>query len=426
MNEQHLETLRIAGYGPRSLLDIGAHLGGFTRKFLEVFPSCVPTLIEPNPFCHEALAKLPHERHAVAASLEAGTAQLFLTREWAQSTGASLYREDSHYFRDEVVTTHAVEKARIDDLFAGKRFDFVKIDTQGSELDVLRGGEAVLRQADYILIEISLVEFNKGGAPAEAVFAQLHQMGFRCVDAVEFHRLRNVRDGQLLQIDFLFERIAARTSQNFRYAPLFHHGPVLDYLRTQKSRCVDFSVIDVGASARPWSKDVLTASFDLNSEPVAPLHFTGNLNDHRSWDPLLRHVAQHGRFSYCICSHTLEDLAYPALTLEMLPRIANAGYIASPSRFLEMRRVEGPYRGFIHHRWVLDNLDGELILAPKLSVIDTLTLKTEAGWPAMRAHLEFQMHWQGAIRFSILNGDYMGPNRENVVRFYEHFFDRPL
>jgi len=425
MIEKKLSDLRFAGYGPLTLLDIGAHIGGFTSKFLEIFPECVPTLIEPNPFCQDALAKLPYERHAVAASLKAGTAELFLTKAWAQSTGASLYREDSDYFRDEVVTTRRVETARIDDLLAGRRFDFVKIDTQGSELDVLRGGETVLRQADHILIEISLVEFNKGGAQAEAVFAELHRMGFRCVDAVEFHRLRKVRDGQLLQMDFLFERIAARPSQNFRYAPLFHHEPVLDYLRTQKERCEDFSVIDIGASARPWSKPILDASFDLNAEPVAPLHFTGNLNDYRSWDPLLRHVARHGRFAYCICSHTLEDLAYPALTLEMLPRIANAGYIAAPARFLEARRVEGPYRGFIRHRWILDHLDGELMLAPKLAVFNNLKLSREAEWAADPKRLEIQMHWRGAIRFSILNGDYMGPAKDEVIQFYHRFLDRP-
>ena len=425
MLEKRLEALRIAGYGPRSLLDIGAHIGGFTGKFLQTFPNCLPTLVEPNPFCHEALAKLPYERHEVAASLEAGTAELFLTREWLQSTGSSLYREDSQYFRDEVVMTRTVPKARMDDLFAGRRFDFVKIDTQGSELDVLRGGEKVLRQADYILIEISLVEFNRGGAPAEAVFAQLHDMGFRCIDAVEFHRLQKVRDGQLLQMDFLFERTAPRPSQNYRYTPMFHHGAVLQYLQDQKRRCDTFSVIDVGASARPWATDVLNASFDLNPEPVAPLHFSGNLNDHRSWEPALRYVAEHGRFSYCICSHTLEDLAYPALTLEMLPRIANAGYIATPSRFLEAVRREGPYRGFVHHRWVFDNIGHDLVLAPKLSIFDYLKLSHEAEWQTKPNRLELQIHWRGAINFSILNGDYLGPSVQEVARFYRGFFDRP-
>ena len=206
MNRQVLEDLRQQGYAPKSLLDVGAHVGTFTQEFREVFPGCVPTLIEPNPFCQESLAKLSFEQHAVAASHETGRAELFLTKEWLQSTGSSLYRENTHFFRDDVVVKREVDKVRLDDLFRGRRFDFVKIDTQGSELDVLRGGETVLRQADYILLEISLVEYNIGGARAEAVFAQLAAMGFHPVEVTDFHRLKGVHNGNLLQMDFLFAR----------------------------------------------------------------------------------------------------------------------------------------------------------------------------------------------------------------------------
>jgi FkbM family methyltransferase len=201
-----LQTLRIEGYAPRTMLDIGAHVGTFTRDFLGVFPGCVPTLIEPNPFCLEDLGKLGFEQHGVAASNEAGFAEMFLSREWLQSTGASLYRENTAYFRDEVVVKRQVEKARLDDLFAGRKFDFVKIDTQGSELDVILGGPTILSQADYILVEVSLVEYNIGGARAEAVFEKLAELGFHCTEVTDFHRLASVHNGNLLQMDFLFER----------------------------------------------------------------------------------------------------------------------------------------------------------------------------------------------------------------------------
>ena len=46
---------------------------------------------------------------------------------------------------------------------------YLKIDTQGSELDVILGGPRLLSQADYILVEVSLVEYNIGGARAEAI-----------------------------------------------------------------------------------------------------------------------------------------------------------------------------------------------------------------------------------------------------------------
>ncbi|WP_421931917.1 FkbM family methyltransferase [Phenylobacterium sp.] len=205
-----LESLRAEGYAPATLLDIGAHEGRFATGFLAVFPDCVPTLIEPNPHCAETLARLPFERHMVAASREAGVGELFVTAGWLQTTGASLYREDTDYFREEFVVREAVPKIRLDDLLAGRRFDFVKIDTQGSELDVLQGGQTVLSQADYILVEVSLVEFNLGGARAEAVFGQLAAMDFRCAEVVDFHRLEGIRNGELLQMDFLFERRTKR------------------------------------------------------------------------------------------------------------------------------------------------------------------------------------------------------------------------
>jgi len=427
MKKDVLDGLRFQGYAPRTLLDVGAHIGTFTRQFLDVFPDCVPTLIEPNPFCQDELSTLAFEQHAVAASDEPGRAELFLTKEWLQSTGSSLYRENTPFFRDEVVVKREVDKVRIDDLFAGRRFDFVKIDTQGAELDVLRGGQSVLRHADYILVEISLVEYNIGGARAEAVFSQLAAMGFHCTDVTDFHRLAGVHDGNLLQMDFLFERRVKRPTQNFCYAPLHHHGPLMEFLRQQQARCPNFTVIDIGAAANPWSSDVLSATFDMNSCAVAPVHFTGNLNDSRSWDPVMRHVAEHGRFSYAICSHTLEDLAYPAMTLEMLPRIADAGYIAVPSRYLESLRPEGPYRGFIHHRWVLDPDEAgqSLVLAPKIPLLEHLALTSEANWPAASNRFELQIMWRGTISFAAMNGDYLGPTRGHVIGMYGQFMDRP-
>jgi FkbM family methyltransferase len=228
-----LQALRAEGYSPRTMLDIGAHIGSFTRDFLGVYPSCVPTLIEPNPFCLADLAKLGFEQHGVAASNEAGFAEMFLSREWLQSTGASIYRENTAHFRDEVVLKQRVEKVRLDDLFAGRKFDFVKIDTQGSELDVILGGSEILRQADYILVEVSLVEYNIGGAAAEAVFAKLAELGFHCTDVTEFHRLAGVHNGNLLQIDVLFER-RGRAAQPGRNA-----GALDDLRSLAQSLCRD-------------------------------------------------------------------------------------------------------------------------------------------------------------------------------------------
>lgn len=419
-----IENLRFQGYNPRTLLDVGANIGGFSRSFVDIFPLCKPALIEPNPFCRDELAKLPFDYYAVAASRESGKAELFLTKEWLQSTGVSLYREQTDFFRDEVIVKQEVDKARLDDLFPDRTFDFVKIDVQGAELDVLIGGEHLLRKADYVLIEVSLVQYNEGAPPAEAVFSAMNLLGFRCADVAEFHRMSGAFDGALIQMDFLFERIAPRPTQNYRYAKLHDHGSLLTYLTDCKTKCPDFSVIDVGASANPWSAAVIDATFDKQACAGAKLHFSGDFNDRRAWEPLLAHVSKHGRFSYSICSHTLEELAYPAVTLEMLPRIADAGHISVPSRFLETARIEGPYRGFIHHRWVLDNIGEQLVVVPKIPMTEFLVVENEVANVLATDQAEFQVYWRRGLSFSFINDDYLGPTAPAVVDIYKGFFNR--
>lgn len=319
-----LAALRYRAAAPRTLLDVGAHLGGFASAVLAASPGCVVTMVEPNPHCHDALAATGYELHRVAASDCNGEAQLNLTREWLQSTGASLYRENTEFFRDAVLEQVSVPRARLDDLFPGRRFDLVKIDTQGSELDVLRGGQALLRQADHVLIEISLVEFNQGGAQPEAVFAAMAELGFRPCEVTEFHRLRGVRDGGLLQIDVLFERLAPRAAQQaWVGAERFDPG-LLSWLAGRVQREPGFRVI------KPDAVD---------------------------WGTLLTHAGRHGRFGFALCD-TLRD---PTL-LELLPRIAEAGVLSlagdsdwtvtdTPEGWRFAPRAGQPGTGFTQLHW---------------------------------------------------------------------------
>jgi FkbM family methyltransferase len=419
MSAKLFHSLRLKGYSPRTLLDIGANNGDFTHQFLSEFKNCVPTLIEPNPHCLNRLKLLPYEVIAAAASDKHGTAEIFLTREWLDSTGASLYRENTAYFRDEVLIKETVETVCLDNLLEDRTFDFVKIDVQGGELDVLNGGTEVIRKADYILIEVPIVEYNVGAPPAERVFEKLKGMGFRCTEAVEFHRLGSILNGNLLQIDFLFERVTPRASQSYRFVKPSEHEPeLLQFLAEQKRESPDFTVVDIGGVPNPVIAQMANATFGSNARRQAPLHFDGNLNEYSTWEPLLDHVARYGKFSYSLCSHILEDVALPTLALEMLPRIAEAGHICVTSKYLELLRHEGPYRGYIHHRWIFCPQKEELVLVPKISLLDHMPFDEEEVWQSQPERWELNIYWRKGLQFSVLNNDYLGPNPQEVVKMY--------
>ena len=116
----------------------------------------------------------------------------------------SFYRENTVYYNDENVIMEKVQTTTLDEIFTnGETFDFVKIDTQGSELDILKGGLNTIRDTYAILLEVSLFEYNIGGPKKDDVVSFMNELGFNKQFVVSeiFHPFIS---GQLIQQDILF------------------------------------------------------------------------------------------------------------------------------------------------------------------------------------------------------------------------------
>ena len=99
-----------------------------------------------------------------------------------------------------------VETVRLDTLAAREKLpapDLVKIDVQGAELEVLAGAGETLHAAGALIVEVSFVDYNRGGPLVAEVIAAIDRLGFRCVDLCEVHR--NTRNF-VLQLDLLLVR----------------------------------------------------------------------------------------------------------------------------------------------------------------------------------------------------------------------------
>lgn len=199
---------------------------------------------------------------------------------------------------------------------------------------------------------------------------------------------------------------------------------LVESLANKKKESPDFTVIDVGGSVSGWSSPVTDAIVDINPPEVQSRirFFKVNINDYASWDPVIEHVKEHGKFSFAICSHTLEDICNPGLVLQMLPKIAKAGAISMPSKYHEFTHVEGPYLGYIHHRWIYDVRDNKLIGYPKLGFLEHFKELHKLGNTNLQiSQLAFQ--WQDSIEYEFVNGDYLGPNVASVYRYYLRLLD---
>ena len=200
---------------------------------------------------------------------------------------------------------------------------------------------------------------------------------------------------------------------------LYGRPEVLNYVGKLKETTPNFTLIDIGASHNPFNPNLLTHTFDLRPNNLENKHsFLGDMNSYEDWVQIFEYVEQHGKFDFCNCTHTLEDIAYPMAALKYMPRIAKEGFIAVPSKYYELQ-YRDQYRGGIHHRWIFDNKNGKLVGYPKINLIETLTWHPHGVTIEENAGTELRMFWKDSIDYEIINNDYLGPTAEAVVNMYQ-------
>ena len=189
-------------------LDIGAYRGEFSALIDQLWPGIKIWQFEADE------RQKPHNPKAFYILLGDGPRVCdFYTVDEKDgfTTGSSVYRENSGFYRDSNIVLKK-EMTTIDRLM--KRIDFsgnwkehglVKLDTQGSEVDILKGARNFLETFTPRLIplETSIAAYNLGAPLIVDVFDYMASIGYRPIDVFD---LSHAGDGTLLQADVLFER----------------------------------------------------------------------------------------------------------------------------------------------------------------------------------------------------------------------------
>lgn len=185
-------------------MDIGAHTGNFSLNIKKQYPDCKILMIEANPFCEPYLKKLNLDYQIIGLSSSKGTAELFLEKTNNVGTGSSFYRENTEWYEDDKMETVTVNLDTLDNqnYFPDQMIDLVKIDVQGSELDILNGGEKTIKRSKYVLLEVSTIQYNINAPLMDKVVEKMKEYEFRVEDFLNYNKLNN---GQIFQMDILFK-----------------------------------------------------------------------------------------------------------------------------------------------------------------------------------------------------------------------------
>ncbi len=201
-----LELAHTMGFVPRTVIDVGAAHGSFTRLCQTVFPDARYLLIEPLEEYRPLLELVKQSSGSIdyvmgAASAHEGEIAINVH---ADLFGSSLYREVETGTGVNGVM-RAVPGVTLDRLVreAGMAGPvLLKVDVQGAELDVLDGAERTLSDSELVVLEVSFFKFFQDGPECADIIAYMKTRGFVPYDIVG--RQYRPLDEALSQADITF------------------------------------------------------------------------------------------------------------------------------------------------------------------------------------------------------------------------------
>jgi len=184
---KYLQDLKQSGFEPNVIYDIGACVLHWTNEATKIWPNATFILLDATPQIEFLYKDHNYAYHMGVLSDEDDKMVNFYYNEYSPG-GNSYYREISidhglHYPEHKYLK---LPTKKLDTVIKERNFplpDFVKIDVQGAELDIIKGGKNTLKHATRLVVELQHMQYN-AGAPLAFVSLPIIEktLDVRCTD----------------------------------------------------------------------------------------------------------------------------------------------------------------------------------------------------------------------------------------------------
>lgn len=194
-----LENIQNAGLEIKTVYDIGACKGSWSSSVKNsILPNSEFILFEANTEYKDMLENTGFKYFNSVLSNPGRTSVKFFK---GLDTGDSYYKESTKWY--DAKSSVDLPCITLDELVISNNLskpDFIKIDTQGSELDILSGASTVIEDVKLIYCECPIIQYNLGSPNIQDYLEFFRKLNFVPVAILEHHYLENL----LVQIDIMF------------------------------------------------------------------------------------------------------------------------------------------------------------------------------------------------------------------------------
>lgn len=201
--------------GIRTVIDVGAHIGQFAAEVRETLPDAAIYSFEPLHDCYDqldAVRKGDVKFKAFNFALGETAGAMPMHRSESSPSSSLLPMGELHrrvYPHTAGSSIENIEVRRLDDITELNPINLekevlVKIDTQGYEDRVIRGGTEFLKHTKAMIVETSFTMLYEGQFLFADIYAMLTALGFKYCGGM--HQKGNPENGLLLFEDSIFVR----------------------------------------------------------------------------------------------------------------------------------------------------------------------------------------------------------------------------
>jgi FkbM family methyltransferase len=176
--KEFLNSLKKVGFNPTNILDIGAHHGHWSTEAHSVFEEANMTMVEPIDY-PELKRFDDNDKFSYRNVL---LDERRWVRDWFEkkNTGDSIFRETTGHFENCIPQKRMT--TTLDDEFF-EHFstgpELIKMDTQGAEIPILKGGKIILKNNQIIIMEIPFVGVYNENVPNFSAHVQfMDEIGY--------------------------------------------------------------------------------------------------------------------------------------------------------------------------------------------------------------------------------------------------------
>ena len=197
--------LKQRGFYPSNILDIGCFEGLWTKKIMKIFQHSRYFLFDANKenekFLNNIIKQFPNVSYKIKLLSNEEKKYKF----YKMKSGSSIFEEKTDFPRTSEFIDSSLLSNEINENIISTTNNLIKIDAQGSEINILKGLRDFIDHFEVIILEVSLHNYNKNAPLFDEVMTFMTSKKFVLYDIYDLKR-SGEHKSFLFQYDCIFVR----------------------------------------------------------------------------------------------------------------------------------------------------------------------------------------------------------------------------